>query len=208
MHLNREKFNPNRHRDECERIDQSFVDRMTMLCCKRCCDKLQWKLDYGKYEVQNRARKCNVCEERNVVVSYHRVCQKCAWEKIVCAKCQKKPTLHIDSEHAESGPEEGESDDGSEKPEGKQPAGNRHTHVLDMYNFVNVPDEDEEFHPYVGLDIRRIKHHMRAVRALAEKEEINNLRERERRSRLRMLKKLTGDSKEEADDDDSNDEPL
>ena len=114
-----------------------------------------------------------------------------------------------------------DDDDGDEATEGdsdkhdlpksldSRPAKNSKPNTLADYSFVNEPDEDDQFRPYVGLDIRRVKSHMRALQALAEKDAINSLRERERRTRLRQLKKQSQDAKAEPGlEDESDDEPL
>lgn len=75
------------------------------------------------------------------------------------------------------------------------------------YVFVDEPISDEEFAAYRGLDARRLVQYKRKVQAMIEKEKRSNLRERERRTVLRKLKKAEGaDAGAEVMDFDSDEE--
>lgn len=200
-HMNREKFNPYRHKDENQRLDSSILDTMTSLCCKRCCDIIQWKADFGKYQHMDRPKRCNVCGEKKVAIAYHRVCQQCAKDAILCAKCQKRPKL--DGSAEEGKPDD--SDNDSDEPR-KAAAAPPDDHALAKYLFVNELDSDEEFHPYRGIDIRRLKQYKKRMTAMREKMERDQLRERERRTILRNLKKQQKDGGDNGDDIDSDEE--
>ncbi|KAJ3037987.1 hypothetical protein HDV00_001190 [Rhizophlyctis rosea] len=56
--------------------------------CKRCFDIIEWKKRMGKYKPLTRPAICVSCSGRTVLQAYHVLCQKCASEKNVCAKCQ------------------------------------------------------------------------------------------------------------------------
>ncbi|XP_059049205.1 uncharacterized protein C9orf85 homolog [Achroia grisella] len=57
--------------------------------CKRCKDILEWKIKFKKYKPLSAARKCVGCEQKTVKYAYHLLCDNCATEKGVCAKCCK-----------------------------------------------------------------------------------------------------------------------
>jgi hypothetical protein len=164
---------------------------MSSLCCKRCCDILQWKVDFGKYEPLELPRKCNSCREKSVVIAYHHICQPCALERAVCAKCQKKPSFDDGSTNAGGGDPEGTPEEarsvGSDDTHSAAVTGK--PHVLARFTFVNDIDSDEEFHRLRGLDVRRLKSHKKRLAMMEQKDVTDGLRERERRSVLRQTRK-------------------
>ena len=170
VHKNKTKFDPNRYKDSHERLDLSFVDVMTSLCCKRCCDKIQWKYDYGKYQSFELPRKCNRCTEKKLVLAYHHICQECSKITGHCAKCQRPPTS--EASHSD------ENDDSGEET--------RIPEVLLRYAFVDEPCEDPEFAHLQGLDIRRLVAHKKRLAIQAERDERLLMRERERRTVVRQ----------------------
>lgn len=252
-HHNREKFNPYRHKDVHEQLHSSILDTMTSLCCKRCCDTIQWKVDFGKYHKKLNDRnqvvqpkRCNACGERKLAIAFHHICQECAKAKIVCAKCQRKPKLSAEGkvveeegEDEDRDEEEGEEEDDEERLVDKNATrqerddddederrahvdsstdpvssnkrnNNNHPlsnkakkdHVLQRYAFVNALDSDDEFHPYQGLDIRRLKQYKRRVEGMQKQERLQGMRERERRSVLRQQAKEKGEGRGGGGDDD------
>ncbi|CAH0405957.1 unnamed protein product [Chilo suppressalis] len=60
--------------------------------CNRCKDIIGWKIKYKKYKALTAPRKCKGCEEKAIKHAYHLLCNKCASNKSVCAKCTK--SLH------------------------------------------------------------------------------------------------------------------
>lgn len=109
---NAKKFDPNKYKLEQEQLTPDVVDSMTSLCCKRCAEIITWKVNYGKYEPLNCARKCNLCTQKCVVYAYHRICQNCARNRTICAKCQKSPDTLQTEEGADI-----ESDSDQREPE-------------------------------------------------------------------------------------------
>jgi hypothetical protein len=201
VHHNREKFNPYRHKDENDKVHVSVLDTMTSLCCKRCCDIIQWKVDFGKYLHLERPRRCNGCSEKTVAISYHHICQECAKKAIVCAKCQKPPKFEMMAAEAEKRVEDSDSES-EEQDEGGEAVKKSLPESLLKYTFVDEVVSDEEFAAYRGLDVRRLVQYKRRVQAMLEREKRGNLRERERRTVLRKLKKAEGgDAGEEVDFD-------
>ena len=200
IHMNRTKYDPNKYRDSHEQLDQSWIDVMSSLCCRRCCDQLQWKVDYGKYTPLELPKKCNSCNKKTIAIAFHHMCQECSRATAKCAKCQKQfgPIgIALAEEKRLSNPnaiiEEGSEDEVS-----------RDDPSFAKYAFVDAPITDEEFKYLQGLDIRRLVIRKTKQRALDEKEARNNLRERERRTVERVERKkaeLTEQGIEESDDD-------
>ena len=61
------------------------------LLCRRCFEKLSWRKQYRKYKLRTVPGKCNVCQEKNIGKAYRSVCDNCAKERALCAKCAKEP---------------------------------------------------------------------------------------------------------------------
>ncbi|KAJ2019013.1 hypothetical protein IWW57_005163 [Coemansia sp. S610] len=55
--------------------------------CKRCTDQVMWRKQYRKYKPLTTPKKCVACEQKKVTKAYHVLCDGCAKEKGVCAKC-------------------------------------------------------------------------------------------------------------------------
>lgn len=199
-HMNKIKFDPDRHKDEHNKIDRSFFDVMTSLCCRRCCDQLQWKVDYGKFIPLERPRKCNLCSQKTVAIAYHHICQECSKQSARCAKCQKCP-----ANKAAGVPVEGEDSDNDEIPLEERKDFDPE-HILLKYAFIDEPIEDEEFAHLQGLDVRRLVNHKRRVAILREKESRAGMRERERRTHIRAMKKANEGVDEIASEEDSDEE--
>lgn len=175
---NTKKFDPNKYRLEKERLPREILLNMTNLCCRRCCEIINWKVEYGKYEPLRRSRKCNICTEKTISLAYHRICQECAKSNGLCAKCQKSPqdALTTDSQGNIS-----QDDDDDLDPEFvESPVG-----CSNNYNFVDdVPHP--ELQKLKGLDTRNLFKQLNEYKILEENNRIRGLRERERRTVLRQ----------------------
>ncbi|CCW67577.1 unnamed protein product [Phytomonas sp. Hart1] len=90
-YTNKVKYDPNKYKLEKEKVPECILISMTKLCCRRCCEIIQWKADYGKYRPLERARKCNLCGKKSVVLAYHHICHECACSERLCSKCQRNP---------------------------------------------------------------------------------------------------------------------
>ncbi|KZV46855.1 hypothetical protein F511_08616 [Dorcoceras hygrometricum] len=62
--------------------------------CSRCKEQIDWKRKYGKYKPLTEPSKCQKCSKRNVRQAYHNLCNGCAKEQHVCAKCSR-PVGHV-----------------------------------------------------------------------------------------------------------------
>lgn len=58
--------------------------------CSGCKEKIEWKKKYDKYKPLTGPKKCIACGEKQVKQAYYQICQKCAEEREVCAKCGLK----------------------------------------------------------------------------------------------------------------------
>lgn len=52
-----------------------------------CTEIIHWRKAYRKYKPLTAARKCTACQQKTVRDAYHVLCQPCATERGVCAKC-------------------------------------------------------------------------------------------------------------------------
>ncbi|KAG5491518.1 hypothetical protein JIQ42_01421 [Leishmania sp. Namibia] len=179
-YMNKSKYNPNRYKQEKDRVSHQTEFAMTSLCCRRCCEIIQWKVDYGKYTSQEQSRRCNLCRENKVVYVYHRICQSCAEREAVCAKCQKHPaTLATTAEaHVSDKDSDQESSEGiaGHLEKLKEPS---------KYAFVDVFPDEEELQRLRGLNTRVLQQKLRKRRATENRDALAALRERARRTQLR-----------------------
>ncbi|RNE95690.1 hypothetical protein TraAM80_10127 [Trypanosoma rangeli] len=213
VYMNKVKFDPYRYKLDDQKLPPGVVAFFTSLCCRRCCEVLQWKVDYGKYIPLERQRRCNCCQERTVTLAYHHMCQQCAKETARCAKCQKSPTLGESITNAEGSVcdtragDEANAEVGEEEEEdqfeGAMSAGVSRGEVLGKYAFVEQENSDEEFWPLRGLDIRQLKQRKAELVRQQEKDRIGRLRERERRT---VLRRAVRDPAAEQGADDSDEE--
>ncbi|EPY30085.1 hypothetical protein AGDE_09620 [Angomonas deanei] len=174
---NKTKFNPNKYKGDKERLSPQVLQVMTSLCCARCCQILQWKVDYGKYVPQQKVRKCNRCGENSVNIAYHRICQNCCQREGRCAKCQKVPKPPV------AGEGEPRNDEDEEREE---ESSDDNSEVADETN-EEVGQLDEEGLPLSlqYLDTRHIDGLKAKKRREEEQLEIGRLKERERRTVIR-----------------------
>eukprot|EP01006_Ploeotia_vitrea_P044551 TRINITY_DN66837_c4_g1_i1.p2 TRINITY_DN66837_c4_g1~~TRINITY_DN66837_c4_g1_i1.p2 ORF type:complete len:225 (+),score=127.02 TRINITY_DN66837_c4_g1_i1:61-735(+) len=94
-------FRHNKHSKLSERI----MNLPNVGLCRRCTEKIEWRKRYRKYKVPKEPTHCVSCKQRNVLYPYHVLCEACAREKKVCAKCQEPGPLvrtfdDIDDSHS------------------------------------------------------------------------------------------------------------
>ncbi|KAJ2784437.1 hypothetical protein H4R18_001147 [Coemansia javaensis] len=61
--------------------------------CRRCTDQVNWRKQYRKYKPLTVAKKCVSCQLKKVKKAYHVLCDDCAAEKGVCAKCAERAEI-------------------------------------------------------------------------------------------------------------------
>jgi len=216
VHQNRTKFDPNKHFEI--KIDPHIMGNKSSLCCWRCSSIIQWKVNYAKYRELERSGKCNVCHQRTVGLPFHRVCQACALERAICAKCQKpaaklheqallafekqryfaeKKRRRLAGEAMDSDSEDGfSSEDSDEDSEMDPEEGGRLVIPLDEdekkkrgLEGIEIEESDDEFKPLLGLNVGRLKREKRQRQREAEEIDRINMRERDRRTALRQIRK-------------------
>lgn len=186
-YINKTKFDPNRHKHEKERLSDSVFLYMTSLCCQRCCEIIQWKVDFGKYVSLEHPRKCNTCMNKDVTIAYHRICQACAKGRAICAKCQKA------SKNTTPQPVCGDdfSKDSDYVPQENNPR---------KYKFVEEMSSYPQLEYLCGLDVRCLERELSIQQHNEKCNELRCLNERRRRTMLRQLGKqheCASDSDEE-----------
>jgi hypothetical protein len=88
-HQNAFKFRHNPNSKKTAQIMKTPIEGL----CKRCTDKLEWKKNYRKYKPLSAPRKCTRCEQKTVYRAYHIVCEKCATDLKICAKCVERSDI-------------------------------------------------------------------------------------------------------------------
>uniref|UniRef100_A0A0B6YYD5 Uncharacterized protein n=1 Tax=Arion vulgaris TaxID=1028688 RepID=A0A0B6YYD5_9EUPU len=63
--------------------------------CHRCKEKIEWKIKYKKYKPLTQPATCVRCQGKTVKRAYYTVCQPCAAQAGVCAKCNNKEQIVI-----------------------------------------------------------------------------------------------------------------
>ncbi|KAJ2161679.1 hypothetical protein GGF46_001272 [Coemansia sp. RSA 552] len=61
--------------------------------CRRCTDQILWRKQYRKYKPLTAPKKCVSCQLKKVKKAYHVLCDDCARDKAVCAKCTEEHRL-------------------------------------------------------------------------------------------------------------------
>ncbi len=68
------------------KIKESPLDNL----CKRCLEKLEWKINYRKYKPLTTATKCLKCENKNIYKAYRQICDICAIPNKLCTMCMEE----------------------------------------------------------------------------------------------------------------------
>jgi hypothetical protein len=86
-HQNVFAFKHNKNSKLTRKIAEEPVD----VLCVRCIAKLVWRKKFRKYKQRTVPGRCNVCQQKEIIKAYRTICDKCANEKEICAKCTKYP---------------------------------------------------------------------------------------------------------------------
>ena len=77
------------HRDQPTHVvAEHVIQRQEQGLCVRCIEILQWRRQFNKYKPLTLPRRCLHCQQKTVKCAYHVLCQVCAGEQHVCAKCR------------------------------------------------------------------------------------------------------------------------
>ncbi|GAB5586794.1 hypothetical protein Unana1_01694 [Umbelopsis nana] len=64
--------------------------------CDRCTEVIMWKKKYKKYKPLTAPKKCTTCQQKSIKEAYHVLCNNCASDKKVCAKCLESKEIVTD----------------------------------------------------------------------------------------------------------------
>lgn len=82
-HQNTYSFRHNKNSIKTRKIQESPLD----LLCKRCLEKLEWRINFRKYKPLTVAAKCIKCDNRNVLKAYRTLCDECSLNSKFCSMC-------------------------------------------------------------------------------------------------------------------------
>lgn len=85
-HQNQFAFRNNKSSKKSHQLASTPLDKL----CKRCYEKLKWKLNFHKYKPLKEPGKCVKCTERNITKAYRSFCDNCAMKFKICSKCGEK----------------------------------------------------------------------------------------------------------------------
>lgn len=92
-HQNEFKFRANKHSKKSHDLADTPLDRM----CKRCYEKIKWKLAFHKYKPLTDPAKCIKCGQKTVVKAYKIICDPCTIKFHICSCCAE----HVDDFYQE-----------------------------------------------------------------------------------------------------------
>ncbi|CAG8518280.1 7041_t:CDS:2 [Scutellospora calospora] len=94
-HQNTYAFHANKNSKKTKLINSLPINGV----CKRCKEIIEWRKKFKKYKRLTTPKRCVCCEEKTIKEAYHILCNKCANDKGVCAKCQESAAIvHSDKE--------------------------------------------------------------------------------------------------------------
>src|SRR5690348_2001483 len=82
-HQNTYAFKHNKNSLLTRKIKESPLDHL----CKRCLEKLEWRIKFRKYKPLTTTGRCNKCQEKNIYKAYRTICDNCAIGNKICSKC-------------------------------------------------------------------------------------------------------------------------
>lgn len=87
-HANRFAFIHNRN----SRLTKQILATPISGVCPTCQAVLEWRKRYRKYKPLSVPKKCVRCEQKTIKEAYHVVCDPCAGNHRICAKCLQPRT--------------------------------------------------------------------------------------------------------------------
>ncbi|KAM3586565.1 intercellular trafficking and secretion, variant 2 [Umbelopsis sp. WA50703] len=82
-HQNQTAWKPNKN----SKISRTINALPVYGLCNRCTDVILWRKKYKKYKPLTAPKKCTSCQQKTIKEAYHVLCDNCASNKKVCAKC-------------------------------------------------------------------------------------------------------------------------
>ncbi|KAG0071255.1 hypothetical protein BGZ93_010418 [Podila epicladia] len=75
------------HANKSSKITKRIANMPVGGLCEKCVDVIMWRKKFKKYKPLTCMKKCVNCEQKAIKDAYHVICNNCAGEKNVCAKC-------------------------------------------------------------------------------------------------------------------------
>ncbi|KAI7820020.1 hypothetical protein BC939DRAFT_384941, partial [Gamsiella multidivaricata] len=75
------------HANKSSKITKKIASMPVGGLCEKCVEVIMWRKKFKKYKPLTTMKKCVNCEQKAIKDAYHVICDKCAGEKNVCAKC-------------------------------------------------------------------------------------------------------------------------
>ncbi|OBZ83078.1 Uncharacterized protein C9orf85 [Choanephora cucurbitarum] len=74
--------------------------------CQRCTDVIMWRKKYKKYKPLTTVKRCTCCQEKAIKEAYHVLCDNCARDKGVCAKCLESKEILVTKDEVKTNADE------------------------------------------------------------------------------------------------------
>ncbi|CAG8565786.1 8534_t:CDS:2 [Funneliformis mosseae] len=139
-------FQPNKNSKKTKLINSLPINGL----CHRCKEIVEWRKKYKKYKPLTTPKRCVSCNEKTVKEAYHILCNKCATDKKVCAKCQE--SVEIVSSNIKSNKELLKEQQAQEKLLSSLPERKRRTYLRQLErgeaplsSLVKDLDDDDGF---------------------------------------------------------------
>ncbi|KAG0301117.1 hypothetical protein BGZ98_008610 [Dissophora globulifera] len=75
------------HANKSSKITKKIAAMPVGGLCEKCVEVIMWRKKFKKYKPLTQLKKCVNCDLKAINEAYHVICNKCAGEKNVCAKC-------------------------------------------------------------------------------------------------------------------------
>ncbi|KAG0231000.1 hypothetical protein B0O80DRAFT_380648 [Mortierella sp. GBAus27b] len=75
------------HANKGSKLTKKIAEMPVSGLCQKCVEVIMWRKKFKKYKPLTTMKKCVNCQQKAIKDAYHVMCNKCAGEKNVCAKC-------------------------------------------------------------------------------------------------------------------------
>ncbi|KAF9437822.1 hypothetical protein BGZ76_010986 [Entomortierella beljakovae] len=75
------------HANKSSKITKKIAEMPVGGLCQKCVEVIMWRKKFKKYKPLTTMKKCVNCQQKAIKDAYHVMCNNCAGEKNVCAKC-------------------------------------------------------------------------------------------------------------------------